>query len=36
VQTNKKQDRKQQKVYFMPESIECAHRKCDKVNAHKK
>ena len=26
---------KKQKVYFMPESIEYAHRKCEKVNTHK-
>jgi len=25
----------EQKVYFMPESIEYAHRKCEKVNTHK-
>jgi len=27
---------KKQKVYFMPKSIECAHRKYGKVNTHKK
>jgi len=35
VQNKTKQNRKKQ-VYFMPESIEYAHRKCEKVNAHKK
>ena len=25
---------KKQKVYFMPKSIECAHRKYKKVNTH--
>jgi len=28
--------KKKQKVYFMSESIEYAHRKCEKVNTHKK
>jgi len=36
VQKKTKQNRKKQKVYFMPESIEYAHRKCEKVNTHKK
>jgi len=27
---------KKQKVYFMPTSIECAYRKYEKVNTHKK
>jgi len=27
---------KKQKVYFMPESIEYAHRKYEKVSTHKK
>jgi len=31
-----KQNRKKQKVYFVLESIEYAHRKCEKVNTHKK
>ena len=31
-----KTKRKKQKVYFMPKSIECAHRKYEKVNTHKK
>ena len=35
VQKKTKQNRKKQKVHFMPESIECAHRKCEKVNTHK-
>jgi len=40
---NRKQDKtetnrkcKKQKVYFMPKSIECAHRKYEKVDTHKK
>jgi len=40
---NRKQDKtetnrkcKNQKVYFMPKSIECAHRKYEKVDTHKK
>jgi len=36
VQNKTKQNRKKQKVYFMPESIEYAHRKCEKVNTHKR
>jgi len=36
VQNKTKQNRKKTKVYFMPESIEYAHRKCKKVNTHKK
>ena len=36
VQKKTKQNRKKQKVYFMPKSIECAHRKYEKVNTHKK
>ena len=36
VQKKTKQNRKTQKVYFMPKSIECAHRKYEKVNTHKK
>ena len=35
VQKKTKQNRKKQKVYFMPESIEYAHRKCEKVNTQK-
>ena len=27
-------EKKQQKVYFMPKRIECAHRKYKKVNTH--
>jgi len=30
-----KQSKTEKKVYFMPESIEYAHRKCEKVNTHK-
>ena len=36
VQKKTKQNRKNKKMYFMPKSIECAHRKCEKVNTHKK
>ena len=36
VQKKTKQHRKKQKVYFMPESIEYAHRKYEKANTHKK
>ena len=36
VQKKTKQNRKKQKVYFMLKSIECAHRKFEKVNTHKK
>jgi len=37
VQKKTKQNRKKQKkVYFIPKSIDCAHRKYEKVNTHKK
>ena len=36
VQKKTKQHRKKQEVYFMPESIEYAHRKYEKVNTHTK
>ena len=36
VQKKTKQNRKKQKVFFMPKSIECAHRKYEEVNTHKK
>ena len=36
VQKKTKQNKKKQKVYFMPESIEYAHRKCENANTHKK
>jgi len=32
----KSKTEKKQKVYFMPKSIEYAHRKCEKVITHKK
>ena len=35
VQKKTKQNRKKQKVYFMSESIEYAHRKCETVNTKK-
>ena len=31
-----KRKTKQKKVYFHAESIECAHRKYEKLNIHKK
>jgi len=31
-----KQNRKKLKVYFMQKSTECAHRKYEKVDKHKK
>ena len=36
VQKKTKQNRKKQKVCFMPKSIECVHRKYEKVDTHKK
>jgi len=36
VQKKTKQNRKKQKMYLVTESIEYAHRKCEKVNTHKK
>jgi len=32
----KKQNRKNKGCTYMPRSIECAHRKYEKVNVHKK
>jgi len=32
----KKQNRKKTKGALMPKSVECAHRKYEKVNTHKK
>jgi len=34
--TEKNKKCKKQKVYFIPKSIECAHRKYEKVDIHKK
>jgi len=36
VQKKKKQYRKSKRCTYMPISIECAHRKYEKVNVHKK
>jgi len=33
---NKAKQKKNKKCTFMPKSIECAHRKYEKVNTHKK
>jgi len=34
--TKQKKSVKKQKVYYMPKSIECAYRKYEKVDTHKK